>query len=177
VQTGAQVPISLSVNAEARQIISRLGLKPLPREGGFFAPTWTSPRKGPGGRPIGSAILFLVTVADFSALHRLAADEIWHFLAGDPAELVRLGPRAGTGRVLVLGSDVAAHQVPQAVVPAGEWQGARVRPRKGPGARGWALFGCTLAPAWDEREFELGLREDLMAKYPRHGALVRRLTR
>lgn len=176
-QTGGQVPISLSVNAEARQIISRLGLKPLPREGGFFARTWTSPRKGPGGRPLGSAILFLIAVDDFSALHRLGTDEIWHFLAGDPAELVRLGPRAGRGRVLVLGPDVAGGHLPQAVVPAGEWQGARVRPRRGRGARGWALFGCTLAPAWDEREFELGRREELLARFPAHGGLIRLLTR
>ncbi len=176
-QTGAQLPISLSVNAEARQIISRLGLKPLPREGGFFAPTWTSPRKGPGGRALGSAILFLITAADFSALHRLGMDEIWHFLAGDSAELVRLGPRAGRGRVLVLGADVAGGHLPQVVVPAGEWQGARIIPRRGPGARGWALFGCTLAPAWDEREFELGKRKDLLARFPAHGGLIRLLTR
>jgi uncharacterized protein len=169
--------ISLPVNAEARQIISKLGLNPLPREGGYFAPVWTSPDRGPGGRALGSAIIFLITEADFSALHRLKTDEIWHFHGGDPSELVRLGPAAGAGRVTVLGPDVTGGHAPQAVVLAGEWQGARIHRPRDPGARGWTLFGCTLSPAWDEREFELGTREKLMAEFPGHAELVRALTR
>jgi predicted cupin superfamily sugar epimerase len=169
--------ISLAVNAEARQIISRLGMVPLPEEGGYFAPVWTSPERDSGGRSLGSAILFLITEEDFSALHRLKTDEIWHFHAGDPAELVRLGPGAGSASVTVLGPDVAGGDAPQAVVPGGQWQGARIRQPKAPGARGWALFGCTLSPAWDEREFELGSRGALLDAFPSHAELVRALTR
>jgi predicted cupin superfamily sugar epimerase len=165
------------VNAEARQIISRLGMKPLPAEGGFFAPVWTSPVTGPGGRALGSAILFLITEADFSAFHRLKTDEIWHFHGGDPAELVRLGPEAGSGGAVVLGADITGGQAPQVVVPAGVWQGARIRDPRVAGARGWTLFGCTLAPAWDEREFELGARDALLAEFPAHADLIRALTR
>jgi uncharacterized protein len=169
--------ISLAVNAEARQLISRLGMNPLPREGGYFAPVWTSAQRDPAGRPLGSAILFLITEEDFSALHRLKTDEIWHFHAGDPAELVRLDPSAASGRVTLLGPDVAGGHAPQVVVPAGEWQGARISQPGAPGARGWTLFGCTLSPAWDEREFELGRREALVAEFPAHAGLVRALTR
>jgi predicted cupin superfamily sugar epimerase len=152
-------------------------MKGLPGEGGFFVPTWTSLQKGPGGRALGSAILFLITKAQFSAFHRLGMDELWHFHAGDPAELVLMGPGADSCRVIVLGPDVAAGQVPQAVVRAGEWQGARIRPPGRPAAKGWALFGCTLVPAWDEREFELGRREALLGEFPAHGKLIRGLTR
>lgn len=173
-QRGFGLSISLAVNAQARQIISRLGLNPLPGEGGHFAPVWTSARRGPEGRATASAILFLITEADFSAFHRLGMDEIWHFHAGDPAELVRLGPGAGEGSVVVLGPDVAGGHAPDAVVPAGQWQGARIRR---PAAKGWTLFGCTLAPAWDEREFELGRRETLLAGFPAHAELIRALTR
>ena len=95
VQTGLGLSISLPVNAEAQQIISRLGMKKLPGEGGFFVPTWTSSLKGQGGRPLSSSILFLITGAEFSALHRLQMDEIWHFSAGDPAELVKCRPGCG----------------------------------------------------------------------------------
>lgn len=152
-------------------------MNPLPVEGGFFAPVWTSPVIGPGGRALGSAILFLITEDDFSALHRLKTDEIWHFHAGDAADLVRLGPGTGLGGVVALGADIAGGQAPQLVVPAGVWQGARIRQPGAEGARGWTLFGCTLAPAWDEREFELGQRDELIAEFPSHEDLIRALTR
>jgi predicted cupin superfamily sugar epimerase len=174
VQDGQPVSISLPVNAEAAQLISRLGLVPLPREGGFYAPTWTSPERGPDGRAAGSAILFLITPADFSALHRLRTDEVWHFHAGDPAELARMDPRAGSAAVTVLGPDPTRGHAPQGIVAAGTWQGARIAAG---GSRGWTLFGCTLAPAWDEREFELGSREGLLAAFPAEAGLVRALTR
>lgn len=165
------------MNAEAGQLISKFGLVPLPKEGGYFASTWTSPRSGPAERACGSAILFLITDDGFSALHRIVTDEIWHFHAGDPVELVQLDPGAGACRVVVLGADVVGAQMPQAVVRAGVWQGARLQPGRGPGARGWALFGCTLSPAWDEREFELGHRDRLLSEFPGHSALIRALTR
>lgn len=165
------------MNAEAEQLISRLGLAPLPNEGGFFKPTWTSPRTGPGGRAFGSAILFLITEKGFSALHRLETDEIWHFHAGDPAELTQIEPVTGSCRTCILGPDVRGEHVPHAVVRAGIWQGARLRPEADPGGRGWALFGCTLSPAWDEREFELGLRESLLREFPAHAGIIRALTR
>jgi predicted cupin superfamily sugar epimerase len=161
------------MNAEAEQLISRLGLAPLPKEGGFFKATWTSPRTGPDGRACGSAILFLITEKGFSALHRLGTDEIWHFHAGDPAELTQIEPVTGSCRTCILGPDVRGDHAPQAVVRAGVWQGARLLP----GGRGWALFGCTLSPAWEEREFELGRRESLMREFPAHAGIIRALTR
>ena len=165
------------VNAEAAQLISKLGLVPLAGEGGFFAEAWKSPQGGPGGRPFGSAILFLITEEDFSALHQLRTDEIWHFHAGDPAELTLLDPSTGTCSVLTLGPDVGRAHVPHAVVPGGVWQGAGLAPNPGGGGRGWALFGCTMAPAWAEGECELGERAALVAAFPAHEARIRGLTR
>lgn len=164
------------MNDEAAQLIRGLGLNPLPGEGGFFVQTWLSADLGPGGRPIGSAILFLITEADFSALHRLKTPEIWHFHAGDPAELVLLGPGTRQGRIIVLGSDLSGGHAAQAVVPGGTWQGARLK-RGNPKPRGWALFGCTMSPAWDASECEFGERSALLADYPDHADLVRALTR
>ena len=165
------------MNAEARQLISRLGLAPLPKEGGYFAETWTSATKGADGRASGSAILFLITEDEFSALHRLGTDEIWHFHAGDPAELIQVEPVTGSCRTCVLGPDVRGAHAPQAVVKAGTWQGARLCPGAPSGSRGWALFGCTLSPAWNAGEFELGSRELLLREYPGHAGIIRALTR
>jgi uncharacterized protein len=152
-------------------------MKSLPLEGGFFVPTWTSSQKGLRGRALGSAILFLITDDDFSALHRLQMDEVWHFHAGDPAELVVMDPGADSCRVLVMGPNLADGHVPQTVVRAGEWQGAKIRKPGSAGAVGWTLFGCTVSPAWDEREFELGRREALLAEFPAHRELILGLTR
>ena len=78
------------MNEQARALIARLGLESLPHEGGFFRRTWTSPIQLGDGRSVGSAITFLLTETDFSALHRLATDEIWCFHAGDAVEHVQL---------------------------------------------------------------------------------------
>jgi predicted cupin superfamily sugar epimerase len=176
VQTGPVPSIPLRMNEEAARLVSRLALAPLPGEGGYFARTWTSPRTGPGGRALASAIVFMITGDEFSALHRIGMDEVWQFGGGDPAELVRIDPATGALRACVLGADVAGGQLPQAAVPAGEWQGARVLPAASK-PRGWSLFGCLVAPAWDEREFELGRRDALLRQFPAHAETIRALTR
>jgi uncharacterized protein len=49
---------------------------------------------------------------------------------------------------LRLGPDLAANQRPQAAVSAGAWQSAR-------SLGAWTLLGCTVAPAFDFKGFEL----------------------
>lgn len=154
-----------AMNAAARALIERLGLAPLPEEGGFFRVTWRGAH--------GSAILFLITSEDFSALHRIAQDELWHFHAGDPVEHVRIDPATGEAVVNRLGADIAHGETPQLAVPAGHWQGARLVA----GAHGYALLGCTVTPPWTPEGFELGARERLTADFPRHAAWIARLTR
>lgn len=141
----------------ARAIIDALGLRPHP-EGGWYTETWRAPDPAGGGRPTGSAILYLLAVGERSHWHRIDADEVWQFAAGDPLEL-RIHPGdggsggdagdLGGGTTLIrLGGDVLAGDVPQAVVPAGVWQTARA-------VGGWALVGCTVAPAFDFASFEM----------------------
>lgn len=162
------------MNDEAQQIITKLGLDPLPNEGGYFRRTWTGPAVFKDNcRPIGTAIIFLITPEEFSALHRLATNEVWHFCAGDPVELVQLDASSQAVRRDVLGSDILAGQIPQIVVPAGIWQGARLVTKD----QGWALLGCTMAPGWDDREFRLGNRESLLETFPNASPEIHGLTR
>ncbi|MGW0334153.1 cupin domain-containing protein [Streptomyces sp. NPDC003011] len=140
-------------------LVAHYGLEPIPREGGLFRRTWAGPQ-GPDGRPQGSAIVALLTSDDFSALHRLPHDEIWHFYRGDPLDLLLLAPD-GTSRTAVLGPDVLGGQHPQLTVPAGTWMGGRVA-----AGGAWTFFGCTMAPGFTYADYEHGDAADLAARYP-----------
>ena len=168
------------MNTSAATIIKLLGLKPLQPEGGFFRETYRSresmpartlPARYRGKRAQGTAIYFLLTPDTFSAIHRVRSDEVYHFYAGDPVELLVLPP-GKRGSVRVLGIDLAKRQRPQLVVPRGAWQGARLVK----GGR-WALLGTTVAPGFDYADFELGRRAALMRSYPAHAKLITVLTR
>ena len=152
-----------------------LGLEPLRGEGGYFRRSWTSTTHLRNGRPAGSSIWFFLTPGSFSALHRLRSEELWHFYAGDPVEHVQLDADRGILQVTVLGPHVLAGERPQLAVPAGAWQGARLR--SGGKPRGWALLGCTLTPAWEQAEFELASATKLAREFPGEAQWIRALTR
>ncbi|MFI9828522.1 cupin domain-containing protein [Streptomyces sp. NPDC051913] len=149
-------------------LVAHYGLEPIPREGGLFRRTWEGPERA-DGRPEGTAIVALLTAADFSALHRLPADETWHHYLGDPLELLLLAPD-GTSRTAVLGPDVLAGQHVQLTVPAGTWMGGRTL-----GA--WTFFGCTMAPGFTYEGYEHGDLTGLVARYPAEAARIARLCR
>ncbi|MBL3566262.1 cupin domain-containing protein [Rhodovulum sulfidophilum] len=130
----------------AEEIIATLGLAPHP-EGGWYRETWAAPA-GSGGRSSGTAIYYLLTEGQRSHWHRVDADEIWLYHAGDPLELSLAATAAGPARELVLGPDLAAGARPQAVVPAGQWQAARPL-----GA--WTLVSCTVSPGFRFEGFEM----------------------
>jgi predicted cupin superfamily sugar epimerase len=164
----------------AKHIIEILRLEPLTVEGGYFRETYRStltvpadvlPHDYGGVRNVATAIYYLLTPESVSAIHRVKSDEVFHFYAGDPVEMLHLGPD-GAARRVVIGNDLAAGQEPQVVVAAGVWQGCRLVP----GGR-WALLGCTVAPGFDYADFELARREDMLALSTEYSALVTSLTK
>lgn len=167
------------MNETAEEVIARLGLAPLPHEGGFFRQTWVSSKRLDGGRAVGSAIYFLLTPEGFSAFHQLRTDEVWLFHAGDPIEHVQLTRGSREMKRTCLGEDVRNGYTPQLIVPGGVWQGARLASAESPKAlrNDWSLVSCVMAPAWDEREFALGQRAELLREFPEAAEWVRSLTR
>ena len=110
-------------------IVRLLDLQPHPTEGGYFVethrtaetvPAHALPDRYAGDRAHGTAIYYLLTADTFSALHRLASDEVFHFYLGDPVEQLQLFP-GGEGRTVVLGTDLAAGQRPQQIVHQIVW--------------------------------------------------------
>ena len=155
----------------AWDVVRLLKLEPLDQEGGYFRRTGESATVLPGGKRAWSMIYSLITPEGFSALHRLAADEVWCFHAGDPLESLRLRPDS-SGEWVKLGLHLAAGERPQDVVPAQVWQGTRLVA----GGR-WALVSCVVAPEFVWSDFALGLRDALLASHPAFAEGIRALTR
>jgi predicted cupin superfamily sugar epimerase len=129
----------------AADIVARLGLQPHP-EGGHYRETFRDPRCDASGRALSTTIYFLLARHERSHWHRIDAVESWHYYAGS-ALLLQIAD--GHHRHSVrLGSDLAAGEVPQAMVPAHAWQAA-----ESTGA--WTLVGCTVAPGFEFATFEL----------------------
>src|SRR3954471_10311521 len=68
------------------------------------------------GRPIGSALYFLVTPGAPVRLHRIRNDQLYHYYLGDPLEVLLLHADGGTERVIV-GPDIRAKQRVQLLIP------------------------------------------------------------
>jgi uncharacterized protein len=160
----------------ARDWIDRLDLMPHP-EGGWYRETYRCaesttaaalPTRFRGARHHATAIYYLLEEGDFSAWHRIHSDEIWHVYAGS-LELAILTPAGELSRHR-LGVDPAAEELPQFVVPHGQWFAARPR-------SAWVLTGCTVAPGFDFADFEMAVPADLLAAHPSHAAAIREFSR
>jgi predicted cupin superfamily sugar epimerase len=163
----------------ARDIIARLGLVPHPEEGGWFQETYRAsetfakdmlPGRYTGDRCHSTAIYYLLTPETYSHMHRLESDEIFHFYAGGPCEMLQLHPD-GTGQVVTLGNDLMAGHKPQVLVPRHSWQGMRLVP-----GGAFALMGCTVAPGFEFTDYAHASRAELMDRYPDFRERIIRLT-
>jgi len=163
-----------AMHPDAETIVRCLELSPHP-EGGFYRETWRSPLTLHGlphaaPRAASTAIYFLLPAGTFSAFHRVASDEAWHHYGGDPLVLHELD-EGGVHTVVELGRDLGRGERPQHVVPAGRWQAAV------PGGDRYAFCGCTVAPGFDFRDFEMPSRDEMARMFPQHAELSARLSR
>jgi predicted cupin superfamily sugar epimerase len=158
----------------AEQIKALLKLDPHPIEGGSFRQTWAAPGTldlPRGTRSQGTAIYYLLEQDQFSEMHMLESDEIFHFYVGDPVEMVQLFPD-GDSAVLRLGHSLMAGEQVQVLVPAGVWQGTRLI-----GDGKLALLGCTVVPGFDYAAYHSASYKELAAKWPEQKDRIRALTR
>ena len=170
------------VDEFAKELIHRFGMEILPIEGGLFVQTYKSPERIPvealpdrykHKKAFSTAILYLYTADQdcFSAMHRLPTDEVYHYYLGDPVEMLLLYPD-GKSEHVILGQDIFSGQRVQFVAPRGVWQGSHMIP----GGR-FALIGTTMAPGYEDDDYEAGVRDELVALYPQEMNPITRLTR
>ena len=167
------------MHPEAERWIRHLRLAPHP-EGGHYRETYRAAEllevadgpAGPGAaRALATAIYFLLEGAEFSAFHRLASDELWHFHAGTALLLVAID-EGGRLRSFTVGHDAGRGETPQVRVKAGWWYAARLE-----APESYALASCTVSPGFEFQDWELGSREELESKFPQHARLIGELTR
>lgn len=133
------------MNQRISELIRSLGLTGHP-EGGYYREIYRSTREVTSvldgkRRSALTTIYYLLPAGEHSRWHALGSDEVWHFLEGDPLELlvvepeflglerIRLGPSGGR--------EVRVHEI-----PAGHWQAAR-------STGAYTLVGCTVGPGFD----------------------------
>lgn len=159
---------------DAEEIRNQLKLARHPVEGGQFRRTYTCATdidSSRGTRAESTAIYYMLEKGEFSEMHVLDSDELFHFYLGDPLEMLHLYPD-GTSAVFILGQDLAAGQHVQLLVPAGVWQGMRLV-----GEGSYALIGCTVTPGFNYADYHNGRCDELSAKWPERVDLIRALTR
>jgi predicted cupin superfamily sugar epimerase len=156
-------------------------LKPNLQEGGFLSSVYTSPIVAPDGilrgfaatkqgRPICSAIYYLLETPGVSLLHRVTGDMLYHFYAGDPVQMLFLHPN-GTSEVCIFGNKLLQGQQPIKVIPGNTWLGSRMTP-----GGSWALMGVTMAPGFDPLDYAIGDRAELKKAFPDQADLIEKLT-
>ena len=152
----------MSDNEKTSEEISKiLGLEPLPLEGGMWAQTLKDENS--------TAIYYLLTKNNFSAMHKLESVEVYHHYAGAPAKMLLLDS-SGKVEEPVLGSDLDSGHRPQIIVEPGVWQGSKTTGE-------WTLLGTTMAPPYSQEMFQLADREELVKGWPDSEEKIYELTR
>ncbi len=138
-------------------------------EGGYYKETYRSEGSvslTQSERNYSTAIYFLLEKNNFSAFHKIKSDELWHFYTGDILEVIEI-TKQGKLKITELGPCNF-----QYCVPAGNWFGSRVK--KG---GNFSLVGCTVAPGFDFKDFEMAKRDGLLKEFPGHAFIIGELTR
>jgi uncharacterized protein len=124
------------------------------------------------GRPLGSALYFMVTPDAPVRLHRIRNDQLYHYYLGDPIELFLLHA-SGTTERMIIGPDLGNDQRAQQLIPGHTFHTARVV-----GRRRWFLGGSTEWPGVVPADVEIGkldaLAENIRLSPPSCGLSRRR---
>lgn len=159
------------------EIIKLLGLESYQIDGGFYSETYRSeekieksclPERYTSPKSFGTAMYYLLTPQTKNPLHRLPADEIFHFYLGDPVKMLQLHPDGST-EVITLGSKIEEGQKVQVLVPKNVWQGSILIE-----GGNFALMGTTMAPGFDSSGYEVG-NSSVIEKYKSQEELIKKL--
>jgi uncharacterized protein len=112
------------------------------------------------GRPLGSALYFMVTPGAPVRLHRIRNDQLYHYYLGDPLEVFLLHADGSTERVIV-GLDLRRGERVQFLIPGNTFHTARLM---GAAAGSWAR--ARSGPAWCRPTSRSATSNNLPASIP-----------
>jgi uncharacterized protein len=161
------------MDPRASSLIETLGLAAHP-EGGFFrevfrADSLVTPSSSAPQRSALTSIYYLLPAGHKSRWHRVASDEVWQFLEGDPLELHILDPTLARLRTHLLGA-VSDGVRPVQAVPPLHWQAAVP-------IGAFTLATCTVGPGFEFADLSLLtdnqlLREKMRQEFPQLASLL-----
>jgi predicted cupin superfamily sugar epimerase len=175
-------------NIEADDLIKKLNLKEHKFEGGYYKETYRSldmvsypeeisstlPNKsdsakvitGTKNRPSSTLIFYLLKGNQFSPLHKVNQDEVWHFYIGSSLTLYLLDENE-TITSVKLGNNISDGCIFHYVIKKDTWFCAEVDDKIS-----FSLLGCTVAPGFEFDDFELGIKSDLLTAFPQHKSII-----
>lgn len=160
---------------DINSIVNALDLKPHP-EGGFYkemhrACAFVLEQGKEQPKHAYTSIYYLLSGSDFSAWHRIQSDETWFFHLGCDAVIYHFDSSGALVKTHI-GHESMQFQV---TIPANTWFAAQPsRPDS------FFLVSCAVAPGFVFSEFEMGMRDDLLATFgslPQHTEVIQALTR
>ncbi|GGI46150.1 cupin [Paenibacillus marchantiophytorum] len=122
-----------------------------------------------GQRLLYTSIYFLLQSHDVSHFHRLKSDELWYFHAGSPLT-IHVIHENGSYEEVKLGMNLDKGESLQYLVPKNSIFGSSVMEKDT-----FSLVGCMVAPGFDFQDFELFTQDELLAQYPQHQEIIKRL--
>ena len=170
-------------STRAADLVSKLALQPHP-EGGWYREIYRSPTRvetARGSRSALTTIYYLLEQNQLSRWHVVQADELWHFYAGSPLELLAYTPSnrkfersvldyesviepvgrvGGSGAVTVVGADMATgagRGVAASASRAGATSVSVIPTGVWQAARTlgeYSLVGCTVGPGFEFADFQ-----------------------
>jgi hypothetical protein len=164
-------------DALLEKIIKKFNMVPLEGEGGYFIETYRSeekiikgdlPLRYKSARCFSTSILYLITADNFSSLHKVVSDEMFHFYLGDTVRMLNLF-EDGRGREIKMGNNIFEEEQIQYLVPKNTWQGAKLAK----GGR-FALLGTTVSPGFEYEDFVQAkdYKNEILNKYPEFATLI-----
>lgn len=165
---------------EAFQLINEHNLTAHP-EGGYFAPVYKSKdlvkltngnKYDDETRSASTSIYYLLNKTDYSAWHVLKSDELWYFHKGSPLNIYVIDMN-GYLSTYVLGDPLKFSGGSfQVSIKAGCYFSAENIDKLS-----YCLVGCMVAPGFEYNDFQLADKNQLLAMYPQHEALIKKLSR
>ena len=166
------------MNQQAKAIINHLNLEQHP-EGGYYKEVYRSegvinPDSDetvyPSSRNFSTSIYYMLEGLDTSSFHRIRSDETWHYYTGSSATIHIIHPDS-LYEARYLGPELSRGQSYQLTIPGRSWFGVTVDDPDS-----FMLAGCTVAPGFDFKDFEIGDPYKLKQAFPEHKAIINRLS-